>query len=279
MLVRRETNPDDLEGMIAADGILTARGGKTSHAAVVARGMGKTCVCGAEELDVDAADPDGAGRRRCVINEGDEISIDGSTGEVFLGAMPVVPSPVETYIESGPGRGAGGRDDETTALVKAVDRLLTHADARRRLAIRANADTAEDAVRARSLGAQGIGLCRTEHMFLGDRRVADRAGHPGRLRPRNADAALDALLPLQRKDFIELLDAMDGLPVTIRLLDPPLHEFLPDRTELAVKVAVAEARGETGAEAGRRPQAAGRGGTAARVEPDARVCAACASGC
>ena len=106
-----------------------------------------------------------------LINEGDEISIDGSTGEIFLGAMPVVPSPVETYIESGLAAALDGADDETTALVKAVDRLLTHADVRRRLAIRANADTAEDAVRARSLGAQGIGLCRTEHMFLGDRRA------------------------------------------------------------------------------------------------------------
>ncbi len=127
VLVRKETNPDDLEGMIAANGILTARGGKTSHAAVVARGMGKTCVCGAEALDVDA------GTRTVrvgtvLIKEGDEISIDGSTGEVFLGAMPVVPSPVETYIESGLTAALDGADDETAALVKAVDRLLTHAD-------------------------------------------------------------------------------------------------------------------------------------------------------
>jgi pyruvate,orthophosphate dikinase len=244
VLVRKETNPDDLEGMIAANGILTARGGKTSHAAVVARGMGKTCVCGAEALDVDAA----AKTVRVgtvVISEGDQISIDGSTGEVFLGAMPVVPSPVETYIESGLAAALDGADDETTALVQAVDRLLTHADVRRRLAIRANADTADDAVRARKLGAQGIGLCRTEHMFLGDRRTliervilaADTA---------EREAALEALLPLQRQDFTELFTAMDGLPVTIRLLDPPLHEFLPDRTELAVKVALAEARGDAG---------------------------------
>ena len=170
VLVRKETNPDDLEGIIAADGILTARGGKTSHAAVVARGMGKTCVCGAEALDVDASTRT-ARVGTVLITEGDEISIDGSTGEIFLGAMPVVPSPVETYIESGLAVALDGADDETTALVQAVDRLLTHADVRRRLAIRANADTAEDAIRARSLGAQGIGLCRTEHMFLGDRRV------------------------------------------------------------------------------------------------------------
>ena len=244
VLVRKETNPDDLEGMIAANGILTARGGKTSHAAVVARGMGKTCVCGAEALEVDATART-AHVGSVVINEGDEISIDGSTGEVFLGAMPVVPSPVATYIESGLEAALDGADDETSALVRSVDRLLCHADQRRRLAIRANADTAEDAIRARSLGAQGIGLCRTEHMFLGDRRslierviLADTSDE--------RDAALDALLPLQRKDFTELLEAMDGLPVNIRLLDPPLHEFLPDRTELAVRVAVAEAVGEKG---------------------------------
>ena len=245
VLVRKETNPDDLEGMIAANGILTARGGKTSHAAVVARGMGKTCVCGAEELEVDAASRT-VHVGSVAINEGDEISIDGSTGEVFLGAMPVVPSPVATYIESGLDAAlSGDADDETSALVRSVDRLLCHADQRRRLAVRANADTAEDAVRARSLGAQGIGLCRTEHMFLGDRRslierviLANTAGE--------RDAALDALLPLQRKDFTELLAAMDGLPVNIRLLDPPLHEFLPDRTELAVRVAVAAALGESG---------------------------------
>ena len=246
ILIRKETNPDDLEGIIAADGILTSRGGKTSHAAVVARGMGKTCVCGAEELVVDAA-ARSAQVGATPINEGDLISIDGSTGEIFVGAMPVVPSPVETYIESGLAAALDGADDETTALVTAVDRILTHADARRRLAIRANADTAEDAVRARNLGAQGIGLCRTEHMFLGERRVLiERVVLAATTEER--DSALAALLPLQRNDFSELLEAMDGLPVTIRLLDPPLHEFLPDRTELAVKVALAEARGETGAQ-------------------------------
>jgi pyruvate,orthophosphate dikinase len=245
VLVRRETNPDDLAGMIAADGILTARGGKTSHAAVVARGMGKTCVCGAEELDVDATAKT-ALVGSTVISQGDQVSIDGSTGEVFLGAMPVVSSPVETYIEQGLDAAVAGDDDEIAALVKAVDRLLTHADSRRRLAIRANADTAEDAARARSLGAQGIGLCRTEHMFLGERRsLIERVILADTTAAR--EQALEALLPLQRKDFAELLEAMDGLPVTIRLLDPPLHEFLPDRTELAVKVAVAEALGVTGA--------------------------------
>jgi pyruvate,orthophosphate dikinase len=241
VLVRKETNPDDLEGMIAARGILTARGGKTSHAAVVARGMGRTCVCGAEALDVDAA-AKVARIGSTVINEGDSISIDGSTGEVFLGEMAVVPSPVETYIEEGLDPALDGVNDETAALVRSVDRLLTHADSRRRLLIRANADTAEDATRARSLGAQGIGLCRTEHMFLGDRRsLIERLILA--VTPAERTAALDALLPLQRQDFVDLLESMDGLPVNIRLLDPPLHEFLPDRTELTVKVALAEAAG------------------------------------
>jgi len=249
VLVRRETNPDDLGGMIAAQGILTARGGKTSHAAVVARGMGKTCVCGAEKLDIDVV-----AKRitlgSTVLNEGDEISIDGTTGEVFAGSMPVVPSPVATYIENGLEAALAGADADDAAgtvdLVKAVDRLLSHADGVRRLAVRANADTQEDAARARSLGAQGIGLCRTEHMFLGDRRsLIERVilAESGNER----DEALAALLPLQRTDFRELLLAMDGLPVTIRLLDPPLHELLADRTELSVRVAVAEAKGETGA--------------------------------
>ena len=245
VLVRKETNPDDLEGMIAARGILTARGGKTSHAAVVARGMGRTCVCGAEALDVDA----GAKQVRVgatTINEGDLISIDGSTGEVFLGEMPVVPSPVETYIEDGIDAALDGVTDETAALVRAVDRILSHADTRRRLMVRTNADTAEDAVRARSLGAQGIGLCRTEHMFLGDRRSLIEEVILAQT-PHERAAALAVLLPLQRADFAGLLDAMDGLPVNIRLLDPPLHEFLPDRTALSVKVALAEAAGQSDA--------------------------------
>ncbi len=241
VLVRRETNPDDLEGMIAAQGILTARGGKTSHAAVVARGMGKTCVCGAEELDVDSIART-ASVGSIVISEGDPISVDGSTGEVFVGEMDVVASPVETYIEHGLDVATQDVDDQTAALVRAVDRLLVHADSRRRLDVRANADTAADASRARRLGAQGIGLCRTEHMFLGDRRsLIERVILANTAKSR--EAALADLLPLQRQDFTELLEAMDGLPVTIRLLDPPLHEFLPDRTELSVKVAVAEATG------------------------------------
>ena len=245
ILVRRETNPDDLGGMIAAVGVLTSRGGKTSHAAVVARGMGTTCVAGAEQLEVDHA----ARQMRVadrVVNEGDIIAIDGSTGEVFLGSVPVVPSPVVRYLEEGLDSAlAHAKDEDTSDLVKAVDRVITHADAVRRLHVHANADTPEDAHRARKWGAQGIGLCRTEHMFLGERRVLIE-----RLILATADderqAALDALLPLQREDFIGILREMDGLPTTIRLIDPPLHEFLPDLTELSVKVAIAAERGETG---------------------------------
>ena len=238
ILVRRETNPDDLAGMIAAQGVLTSRGGKTSHAAVVARGMGKTCVCGAEELDVDSRMRRMLAPGKVLVREGDVISIDGTTGAVYLGDVPVVPSNVVDHFEGV--EGSGTVDSE---LVAAVDRLMHHADASRRLAVRANADTPEDALRARRFGAQGIGLCRTEHMFLGDRR-----GYVEHLilaeDPADQAAALAALLPMQRDDFVGILEAMDGLPVTIRLLDPPLHEFLPDFTELSVRVAVAEARHE-----------------------------------
>ncbi|MEH0578907.1 pyruvate, phosphate dikinase [Streptomyces sp. B21-108] len=240
ILVRRETNPDDLDGMIAAEGILTSRGGKTSHAAVVARGMGKTCVCGAEELEVDTK------RRRMtvpgghVVEEGDVISIDGSSGKVYLGEVPVVPSPVVEYFE---GRMHAGADD-ADELVEAVHRIMAFADRKRRLRVRANADNAEDALRARRFGAQGIGLCRTEHMFLGDRReLVERLILADTEEER--EESLKQLLPLQKKDFVELFEAMDGLPVTVRLLDPPLHEFLPDITELSVRVALAESRQES----------------------------------
>jgi len=248
ILVRRETNPDDLGGMIAADGVLTSRGGKTSHAAVVARGMGTTCVVGADKLDVDGIKRVASVDGKVVFAEGDVIAIDGSTGEIFLGSVPVVPSPVVRYLEDGLDAAlaeVGDDDEETAELVSAVDRVLTHADSVRRLRVHANADTPEDANRARGWGAQGIGLCRTEHMFLGDRRVLIE-----RLIVAQEDAdrhaALDALLPLQREDFIGLLTEMDGLPTTIRLIDPPLHEFLPDLTTLSVKVAIAAERGEKG---------------------------------
>jgi pyruvate,orthophosphate dikinase len=236
ILVRRETNPDDLNGMIAAQGILTSRGGKTSHAAVVARGMGKTCVCGAEELEVDIKGGKFTAPGGIVVKEGDVVSIDGTSGDVFLGEVPVQPSPVVQYFE-------GTLAADADPLVAAVHRLVSHADDLRRLKVRANSDNPEDSERARRFGAQGIGLCRTEHMFLGDRRqlVEDlilAEGDDAR------DKALGALLPLQRDDFIGIFAAMDGLPVTVRLLDPPLHEFLPDLTDLSVRVALAEERGE-----------------------------------
>ncbi len=234
ILVRKETNPDDLKGMMVARGILTSRGGKTSHAAVVARGMGRTCVCGADDLDVDVKGRQFRIRGGGIVHEGDLISIDGTTGEVFAGAVPVADSHVVRYFEG------EAIEDE---LVDAVSTIMTRADDARRLRVRANADTPEDALRARRFGAEGIGLCRTEHMFLGDRRelvehlivAEDEAGQA---------AALEALLPMQRQDFTEILEAMDGLPVTIRLIDPPLHEFLPDYTELSVKVAIEDVHGK-----------------------------------
>ena len=233
ILVRKETTPEDLHGMMVARGVLTSRGGKTSHAAVVARGMGRTCVCGAEALDVDTREGEFTVRDGKTIREGDVISIDGSTGEVFDGEVPVAASFVVRYFE-------GEEVDEP--LVEAVTRLMDHADATRRLRVRTNADTAEDAARARRFGAQGIGLCRTEHMFLGERR-----GLVENLIVAETDdeqlAALDELLPLQRQDFLEIFEAMDGLPVTIRLIDPPLHEFLPDLTDLSVTMAVADVHG------------------------------------
>ncbi|MFG2245470.1 pyruvate, phosphate dikinase [Spirillospora sp. NPDC048823] len=232
ILVRRETNPDDLAGMVAARGVLTSRGGKTSHAAVVARGMGKTCVCGAEELDVDVKNGHFTAPGDVTVGEGDVISIDGTSGDVYLGEVPVEDSPVVRYFEGELSIEEGGD------LVKAVDRVMRHADSRAALRVRANADNAEDSARARRFGAAGIGLCRTEHMFLGDRRqLIEKLVLAGDDVERQA--ALDALEPLQRSDFEGIFEAMDGLPVTIRLIDPPLHEFLPDITELSVRVALA----------------------------------------
>ncbi|MFE3327037.1 pyruvate, phosphate dikinase [Streptomyces sp. NPDC059176] len=238
VLVRNETTADDLPGMVAAQAVLTSHGGKTSHAAVVARGMGKVCVCGAEGVVVD-------GRTRCftagrlTVPEGTVVSVDGSRGLVLRGAVPMVDSELVHYFDRG---GRLPDDPAAQEAVLPVHRILQEADAARRLEVRANADTPQDAARARRFGAQGIGLCRTEHMFLGDRRplveamiLAEGAA--------DRDAALGALLPLQRADFTGILKAMDGLPVTIRLLDPPLHEFLPDRTELAVRTARQEALG------------------------------------
>lgn len=213
LLVRPETTPDDIHGIIAAQGILTSRGGMTSHAAVVARGMGKPCVCGCEALRIDAANS------RFFIGdqeyaEGAVLSIDGSTGKVVLGDVPLI-------------------DPELSAEFK---ELLSWADQARRLKIRANADTPEDARKALEMGAEGIGLCRTEHMFMEKERVpvVQRMILASTLEERQE--ALEELLPMQKNDFKGILREMAGYPVTIRLLDPPLHEFLPNRDLLLVEV-------------------------------------------
>ena len=213
VLVRPETSPDDLHGMIAAAGILTSRGGLVSHAAVVARGMGTPAICGADSVKINV----GAKEFRVgdvVVSEGEVISISGSTGEIVVGEVPVVvPQPGGTF-----------------------ETLLDWADRFRTLGVRANADLPEDAAKALEFGAEGIGLCRTEHMFLGDRLPAIQRMI---LADNEADenAALAELHDRQRRDFVELLEVMDGLPVTVRLLDPPLHEFLPNVEELLVRQA------------------------------------------
>ena len=244
VLVRRETNPDDLPGMVAAEGVLTARGGKTSHAAVVARGMGKTCVCGAESLVIDEA----AGTVTIgdlVLTADDTIAIDGQTGEIFRGEVPVTDSPVTTYLAEGleAGLAAAGEDAGTRELVEAVDKLLSHADKVRRLRVRANADTPLDSTRAIEFGAEGIGLCRTEHMFLGERRPLVERAILSAPESDERQAAFNELEKLQKQDFLEMLEVMDGKSMTVRLIDPPLHEFMPALIELETKVAVGKATG------------------------------------
>jgi pyruvate,orthophosphate dikinase len=224
LLVRTETSPEDIGGMVAAVGILTSRGGITSHAAVVARGMGKPCVVGAEALRVDEA----ARQLRVdgrTVKEGDEVSIDGSTGEVFLGAMKPHPSEIQRVLVS------KSLKPEKSEVYQKFDKLMRWADRVRRLKVRTNADTPEDSAVARAFGAQGIGLCRTEHMFFAEDRIAAVRQVILADNEKERAAGLALLQPMQRKDFIGIFKAMDGLPVTIRLLDPPLHEFLPNRLE------------------------------------------------
>lgn len=214
VLVRNETTPDDIHGIINAQGVLTSRGGMTSHAAVVARGMGKPCVCGCESLKIDAAG-------RCfsvngtVVKEGDIITVDGATGNVMLGEVPMI----------------------EPALSDEFKQLLNWADSKKSLAIRANADTPQDAAKAREFGAEGIGLCRTEHMFMAAERLpfVQQMILAGNVAER--EAALKKLLPMQREDFYGILKAMAPNPVTIRLLDPPLHEFLPNYEDLLLEIA------------------------------------------
>jgi pyruvate, orthophosphate dikinase len=238
ILVRRETNPDDLVGMVAAQGILTARGGKTSHAAVVARGMGRPAVCGTESIEVFVDEKYFLCGDTKVV-EGDVISIDGTTGAVFLGEVAVVPSVVTEYVQGIVDPGAA----TSSALIRSIHRIITHADQVRRMSVRANADTPEDAEIARRMGAQGIGLTRTEHMFLGDRRVLVETLVLATTDEERTEV-LAEMEKLQFSDFVGILRAMTGLPVTVRLLDPPLHEFLTDQASLAVEIALLQERGQ-----------------------------------
>ncbi len=236
ILVRRETTPDDYHGMIAAQGILTSAGGTNSHAAVVARGEGIPAVCGADAIKLSPADRTFSANGT-TVKEGDVVAIDGFTGNVFVGELPLE----ESVLEKARAGDAEAREQE---IWKAFESLMTHADRVRRLRVRANADTPDQAQNARERGAEGIGLCRTEHMFLGDERVqAVRTMIFAETEEEEAKA-YDALAPLQREDFVGIFRAMDGLPVTVRLLDPPLHEFLPNQVDLAVEVALGEERGE-----------------------------------
>ena len=241
ILVRRETNPDDLQGMIVADGVLTARGGKTSHAAVVARGMGTCAVVGAEELDVDPARGEVRVRGE-VLRAGDTIAIDGATGEVFRGEVPGRGLPGDGLRLRRAGRRARGRRATRRPARWSPPSTACSGTPTTSAGCTCAPTPTPPTTRAAPAPAvpRASGLCRTEHQFLGDRRQ-----YIERLVLADTDdarrAALDALLPLQREDFVGLLEAMDGLPTTIRLIDPPLHEFLPDLTELAVKVAVADA--------------------------------------
>jgi pyruvate,orthophosphate dikinase len=205
ILVRWETTPDDIHGLIQARGVLTAHGGMSSHAAVVARGMGKPCVAGCEALSIDAeAHTISLGDRE--LKEGDTLTIDGATGAVIVGEVPLVPPRVNDDLET----------------------ILGWGDEHRRLQVRANADTPDDAAKAREFGAEGIGLCRTEHMFMAQDRLPVVQQMIMAEDEKGRRAALDKLLPMQQSDFEGIFEAMAGLPVTIRLLDPPLHEFLPD---------------------------------------------------
>ena len=229
ILVRTETSPEDLPGMVAAQGILTSRGGKTSHAAVVARGMGRVAICGAEEITVDFQDGSFTVGEQ-TIKAGEVISIDGGTGAIYRGSIKVVESSVSQYLQN------PGLPQKFTPLIRAIERFLTRADLVRRLEVRANADTEQDCQIARNFGAEGVGLVRTEHMFLGERRtlvegliLADS--------PSLRTEILSEMEELQYSDFLGIYVAMEGLPVTIRLLDPPLHEFLTDKTELSLSIA------------------------------------------
>jgi pyruvate,orthophosphate dikinase len=246
ILVRRETTPDDYHGMIASQGILTSAGGTNSHAAVVARGEGIPAVCGADAIKIDFSSRSFTANGTAV-KQGEVITIDGFNGNVCVGELPLDESQLERAR-------SGDVEARKERIWQAFDRLMRHADDARRLRVRANADTPDQAANARERGAEGIGLCRTEHMFLGEERVEAVRQMIFAETPEDEQRAYDALLPLQREDFVGIFKAMDGLPVTVRLLDPPLHEFLPNQVDLAVEVAVAESKGETGPELDRKKE-------------------------
>lgn len=208
ILVRIETSPEDIEGMVKAQGVLTTRGGMTSHAAVVARGMGKCCVAGCGDIDVDEHKKE-MRVKGYVLKEGDQITLDGSTGEVFLGEVQTIDPELDQYFE----------------------RIMKLADQKRKLGVRTNADTPQDAKVAKKFGAEGIGLCRTEHMFFASDRIDVMRQMIMADSLEERVEALDQLLPMQKSDFVGLFETMKGYPVTIRLLDPPLHEFLPHTEE------------------------------------------------
>ena len=233
ILVRRETNPDDYHGMVASQGILTSAGGTNSHAAVVARGEGIPAVCGADgvRIDRDKRQFRAGGE---TVSEGDWITIDGSDGTVYLGALETEASPIENAM-------AGNKRARKSPLWTAYARMDEFVESTRELRVRANADTPDQARNARARGAEGIGLCRTEHMFMGEERVAAVRQMIFAETAEEEQEAYDVLLPLQRNDFAGIFKAMDGYPVTVRLLDPPLHEFLPNHVDLEVEVALAEA--------------------------------------
>jgi len=242
ILVRRETTPDDYHGMIRSQGILTSAGGTNSHAAVVARGEGIPAVCGADAIRVDRQ-----GKKFTVggttVAEGEFVTIDGFTGKVYAGQLELADSPIERARSGDP-------EARKQKIWQAYERFMRHADEVRRLKVRANADTPGQSNNAIERGAEGIGLCRTEHMFLGEERVAAVRTMIFADSAEEEQAAYDTLLPLQRDDFVGIFQAMDGKPVTVRLLDPPLHEFLPDQVELAVAVALAKEQGRSEVEVG-----------------------------
>ncbi|HEV8248543.1 MAG TPA: putative PEP-binding protein, partial [Gaiellaceae bacterium] len=223
ILVRRETTPDDYHGMVVSQGILTSAGGTNSHAAVVARGEGIPAVCGADAIRIDMSSRSFAADGT-KVEEGDVITIDGFDGTVYAGELPLE----ESRLEKARAGDAAARDEK---IWKAFERLMAIADDRRRLRVRANADTPDQSANARARGAEGIGLCRTEHMFLGEERVDAVRQMIFAESEAEEEAAYQRLLPLQKGDFVGIFEAMDGLPVTVRLLDPPLHEFLPPEEE------------------------------------------------